>query len=318
MMMRTGISLVGNRARIYAAVLLMLLSPLATTNRAYAATISFSANAAATVANSGKKLFMNSATYGANVSIDSVTRLMTGYAWSEEAGWVYFGSGTDNPSGPVSVNACGLLVGKAKVLTGDYIDFNASPTNSYVYVAGGSGAFTGYAWSTDLGWINFSGVTSGVGLSTGACIPALVAPSNSSVNVSSAPEFRLGSANSSGSYQRYKIQVCSDDACSAVLRTIDQTASQTGWTAQSIQSGTAYSGGAPLAQIAIHKYQPTALSANTQYWWRGAAIDPGGVNTWSDWSSIYSFTTAPATASNINIGGGVITIYGGTKVTTGN
>lgn len=317
--MRTTDDSIRNKLGVYAAVLLMLVSPLLVATKAYAATISFTANTAATVLNSGKKLYMQSATYGANVSIDSVTRLMTGYAWSEEAGWVYFGSGTDNPSGAVSVSSCGQLSGKAKVLTGDYIDFNASPTNSYVYVVGSTGVFTGYAWSTELGWINFSGVTSGTGLSTSAaCTPTLVSPSSGAVNVSPLPEFRLGSIDIDNDYLRYKIQVCSDNACSVVLRTIDQTVDQVGWTAQGLQSGTAYSGSNPVTQIAIHSYQPTALSANTQYWWRGAAIDPGGTNSWSDWSSIYSFTTAPVTASNINIGGGTITIYGGSKITTGN
>lgn len=311
MTMRTGISLVGNRARIYAAVLLMALWPLLAANKVYAATISFSTNTSATVLNSGKKMYMQSATYGANVSIDSVSRLMTGYAWSEEAGWVYFGSGTDNPLGPVSVNACGVLVGKAKVLTGDYIDFNASPTGANVATVGSSGVFAGYAWSTELGWIDFSGVTSGTGLTTGACIPTLVSPSVSAVNVSPRPEFRLGSANTDSTYLRYKIQVCSDGACSAVLRTIDQAADQTGWTAQGTQSGTAYTGGMPLKQIAIHRYQTPALTVNTQYWWRGATIDPAGSNTLSDWSSISSFTTG--LAGQIDIKGGT-TIYGGTNI----
>lgn len=315
--MNNGYMSLSNKLSIYVSVLLMVLSPLAVTNRAYAATISFTANTAATVLNSGDKIYMNSATYGANVTVDSVTRAMTGYAWSNDVGWVYFGSGTDNPSGPVSVDTGGLVSGKAKVLTGDYIDFNASPSGANV-TAGSTGEYDGYAWSAELGWIDFSGVTTVTGLPTTIPPPTLSVPSNGATNINTLPEFRLGSADVEGDYIRYKIQVCSDSACSSVVRTIDQTASQVGWTSQGSQTGTAYSGGSPRTQYAVHQYQPTALTPSTQYWWRSAAIDPGGTNTWSNWSSIYSFTTESSTPGDVTIGGGGITINPNTRITTGN
>ena len=53
----------------------------------------------------------------------------------------------------------GILSGKAKVINdGSIIDFNVAPYNSNVRILS-SGDFTGYAWSTALGWINFTGVS---------------------------------------------------------------------------------------------------------------------------------------------------------------
>lgn len=148
--------------------------------------------------------------------------------------------------------------------------------------------------------------------------PILLSPISGSTNVSTLPEFRLGTTDSDSDYIRYKIDLCSTSNCSSIVRTIDQTSSQTGWQSQSQQSATAYSSGASaITQYAIHKYQTPALSNNTQYWWRGYAIDPGGNNNWSDVSSISSFTTESTAPQNINIGGGT-TIYGGTTLQTGN
>ncbi|OYW86535.1 hypothetical protein B7Z17_00150, partial [Candidatus Saccharibacteria bacterium 32-49-10] len=148
--------------------------------------------------------------------------------------------------------------------------------------------------------------------------PTLVAPTSGALSVDILPEFRLGTTDDPEDYLRYKIQVCADSSCTSVVRTIDQTISQAGWASQSQQGATAYSGGA-LTQLAIHKYQPTALAANTQYWWRAQAIDPAGTGTWSAHSQIASFTTVAASADNdIYIGGGGVTIYGGTGIKTGN
>src|SRR3972149_4116508 len=69
----------------------------------------------------------------ANVTINLSTKQFSGYAWSEDLGWIAFGT-TDNAEGPVSYNeTSGLWSGKAKALnTGNYLDFNASPRNANV------------------------------------------------------------------------------------------------------------------------------------------------------------------------------------------
>jgi hypothetical protein len=139
--------------------------------------------------------------------------------------------------------------------------------------------------------------------------PTLLSPKNGDINVSTLPEFRIGTTDGSYDYIRYKIDVCSNATCSIIVRTIDQTSSQTGWMSQSTQSGTAYttSTGA-ITQYAIHNYQTSALSNNTTYYWRAYAIDPAGSNAWSSASSINSFTTLPAattTNQQVIIKGGV-------------
>ena len=110
----------------------------------------------ATVLNTNANLTFDSGTFLSNVTINNSTRLMAGYAWSDDMGWVDFGSGVDNPLGPVAADLSGHLSGKAKALSGGYIDFNADPTHANVVITGGN--FSGYAWSDDVGWINFTGV----------------------------------------------------------------------------------------------------------------------------------------------------------------
>lgn len=111
----------------------------------------------AVVVNTGVNL--NFSDYQSNVVINNITKVFSGYAWSDDLGWVAFGT-VDNPDGPVSFdNITGLVSGKAKfVNTGDVIDFNSSPYGSNVSISQ-SGVFSGYAWSSDIGLINFDGVT---------------------------------------------------------------------------------------------------------------------------------------------------------------
>jgi hypothetical protein len=141
--------------------------------------------------------------------------------------------------------------------------------------------------------------------------PTLSEPING-VQAPLAPMFRLATTDPNGDYVRYKIELCSTSNCSAVVRTIDQTLSQTGWTSQDVSSGTAYAASTVLAssQTAVHVYQSPVLSGGTQYWWRAYAKDPAGYNQWSTASSIGTFTATP---SKVNIMGGT-TIRGGTKV----
>lgn len=122
----------------------------------------------ATVLSTGEKIDFDSAS-GANVTIDNYTRQMAGYAWSEDIGWVSFG-GVDNPDGPVRAGADGKLGLKAKTLNASDLDFGGSGSG----VTAGGNAFDGYAWSDDLGWIDFSTVKA-IGYD-----PDLTPPSNGS------------------------------------------------------------------------------------------------------------------------------------------
>src|SRR3990167_7031215 len=110
----------------------------------------------AAVLNTGSSLYFTG--YNTNVTLSNDTHQFVGYAWSTDVGWLAFGA-VDNPDGPVVFNpTSGVVSGKARIIsTGATLDFNAAPYNSNVIINSG-GSFTGYAWSTDIGWIDFSNV----------------------------------------------------------------------------------------------------------------------------------------------------------------
>ena len=172
--------------------ILMILSAARLT---YAAdgTIPISHTSLATIANTGEKIYFDSVTHGSNVSIDNYSRAMSGYGWSTDLGWINFGSGIDNPSGPVVADKDGKLSGKAKALNAGYIDFNTAPAGSNVVITAGN--FAGHAWSEDLGWIDFSGV------SAPGYNPDLLPPDNPVV---SAESTMGGTALTSGNWYNFQ------------------------------------------------------------------------------------------------------------------
>ncbi len=146
--------------------------------------------------------------------------------------------------------------------------------------------------------------------------PTLSTPADTAIDVSLQPTLQLRTTDSESNAVRYRIELCEDNSCLSVLRTIDQTLSQTGWSGQDALTGSAYVTSTTLggSTLASHQYQEPLLEYSTQYWWRAYAIDPGGSNTESTVSSIFSFTTAAAPASgNTYIDGGA-NIQGGTRI----
>ncbi len=125
--------------------------------------------AAATSSVDGKAKVLNTdnsyldftSTYNSNVTVNNSTGNFSGYGWVEDIGWCDFGT-TDNPDGPVNMDlSTGAVTGKAYCLnTAAYIDFTNYESN--VVVSLSSGAFSGYGWSEDVGWLDFS--DSGVSL----------------------------------------------------------------------------------------------------------------------------------------------------------
>lgn len=105
-------------------------------------------------------VYLDFAQYNSNVRVNWSTGDFEGYAFSEDVGWVAFGT-DDNDQGPVQVNpSTGVVTGKAKVIeTGAYLDF--TNYNSNVVVSTSTGIMSGYVWSEDVGWLNFgdSGVS---------------------------------------------------------------------------------------------------------------------------------------------------------------
>lgn len=113
----------------------------------------FSVTGQAVAENTGAYLDFDN--YNANVRINMTHEHFTGYAYSEDLGWVAFGE-DDNPEGAVTYNSgTGVLSGKAYILsTGSYIDFDNY--NSEVTINLSTGELSGYAFSEDIGWINFT------------------------------------------------------------------------------------------------------------------------------------------------------------------
>lgn len=114
---------------------------------------------AANTANS----YLDFTNYNSNVTINNATGNFSGYTFLEDVGWVAFGT-TDNSLGPVSINlTTGAVSGKAKILnTGAYLDFTSY--NSNVTATIPEGVFSGFVFSEDMGWLNFT--DTGVSTST--------------------------------------------------------------------------------------------------------------------------------------------------------
>jgi len=91
--------------------------------------------------------------YNANVYVDNASGDFSGYGWLVDVGWCDFGQ-VDNPNGPVNVDfTTGTVSGRAYCLNGGhYINFTNNNAN---VLLGDDRSFAGYAWSEDLGWLNF-------------------------------------------------------------------------------------------------------------------------------------------------------------------
>lgn len=102
--------------------------------------------------------YLNFTANAANVKVNNISHKFSGYAWSDDLGWVAFGD-EDNPNGAVVFDAySGKVTGKARVMyDGTDIVFDAAPNGSNVQISS-AGVFSGYAWSPAIGWLNFSGV----------------------------------------------------------------------------------------------------------------------------------------------------------------
>lgn len=93
--------------------------------------------------------------FNSNAVVDPQTGAVSGFVWSEDLGWIDFGNSGEANSVMVDLDS-GLISGLAYVLnTGGQIDF--SNYNSNVVWNSESGNLSGYGWSEDLGWIDFSG-----------------------------------------------------------------------------------------------------------------------------------------------------------------
>lgn len=121
------------------------------------------------------------------VQVDSSTGNFSGYAWSDNIGWVDFAPTSGFPEAPnegAKLNlSTGQITGWIKAIAADnngwdgWIKMSGSWSNG-VSVNLATGAFSGYAWGSDVvGWVSFSG--SGYGVTMNPLAPT--------VNISSSP-----------------------------------------------------------------------------------------------------------------------------------
>ena len=118
-------------------------------------------------------------------------------------------------------------------------------------------------------------------------------PNNVPINPNQLPKvsFSLSAIDADSDYLLYQITLCKDMAMSIGCTTFDQTSTQIGWSGQDAGIGntSAFASGT-LATYSIQ----TTLALNSTYYWKSAAIDPLGTNTWGPTqSSPSSFTTTP-------------------------
>lgn len=153
--------------------------------------------------------YLDFTSYNSSVTVDDATGNFSGYAFLEDVGWADFGE-SDNPSGPVDLDlSTGAVSGKAYVAnTGAYLDF--TNYNSSVALSLGSNNFSGYVFSEDVGWIDFTDT----GVATATSLPdwfSLDNPGHESYTNSERPTFKWKGATDNSSLSKYSLEADNGD-----------------------------------------------------------------------------------------------------------
>lgn len=158
--------------------------------------------------------YLDFTSYNSNATVDNITGNFSGYAFLEDVGWVAFGT-TDNSLGPVNVNlTSGAVTGKAKSLnTGAYVDFTNYSSNVTANIT--TGVFTGYVFSEDVGWLNFSDTGVSASSTLDAVAPLsfdLDSPGDNNYTNSERPTFKWKSTSDATSgLSSYSVEVDNGD-----------------------------------------------------------------------------------------------------------
>jgi len=153
------------------------------------------------------------------------------------------------------------------------------------YGGGGSGGFrtNGATQSGGGGAPGLVTVTYTVVVNSAPNPPTLNSPANNSVVSSTNPTLTATSTDADSDYIKYIVSIYSGtwlvgpDSCSGGVIAIesgDETISQTGFSGQDSQAGTAYASGTTASYTV-----QTPLTRGGQYCWYASAVDPGGSNT---------------------------------------
>ncbi|MEI7918323.1 MAG: hypothetical protein WCH58_02975 [Candidatus Saccharibacteria bacterium] len=123
---------------------------------------------------------------------------------------------------------------------------------------------------------------------SGPAKPTTSTPTSGQTGVSSTPTFVMSSTDPDGDALQYSVQIARDAAFTVGVSTFNQNSSSVGWSGQTI--GNTYS----LGAVGTYTLQTTdILTASMTYYWRVQSYDVYGSRTWSAYSNVASFTTAP-------------------------
>ncbi len=142
--------------------------------------------------------------------------------------------------------------------------------------------------------------------------PIIYAPLTGATGTAIAPGIQVRTSDQQADYVQYVIEWCPTNAwpCASGGGSFNQTLTQSGWGNQDANIGQAYStsgvseANSPMGEYAV---TPGTFQPNTTYYLRAKAVDPGGSNTYSSYSSTNSFTTA-----NLDV-----RLQGGTQINGG-
>jgi len=119
--------------------------------------------------------------------------------------------------------------------------------------------------------------------------PGLSTPANGSSEVDFSPVFMLSSTDPENDSVQYEIQLDTVSTFNSPdLQTFSQAETQSGWSGQDADGGTAFASGSSGT------YSMTSPLKNDTYYWRARSVDPNGSNVYSAYSSTYSFSTPAA------------------------
>jgi hypothetical protein len=210
----------------------------------------------------------------------------------------------------LQANTTSLYVSSVSV---DNVPATSFASDEYLYVeywlhttVAGSGATAKLTFEANAG-ASDDIVLPGASSNLAPNAPSQDSPANGATGVSLTPTFLMTATDPETDNLGYKVTIYSDSACTTVIQTNDQAVSSTGWTgtnATCTNNPTAcYTSGTQGSFLT-----QTALSANTQYWWKASAKDPDGSNTFTNSSTCNTFTTVAATVS-VSVSDGAIS-YG--------
>lgn len=142
-------------------------------------------------------------------------------------------------------------------------------------------------------------VTATVTFNKAPTAPTQSTPTNAATGISTTPTFTMTTTDPESDNLQYKVTIYNATGCSTgVVQTNDESSTQTGWSGQNATVSTAndsYTSGSTATFTA-----QTALSGNTQYWWRATAKDPLGSNAPVDSTTCNSFTTTASSGPTLD------------------